>query len=68
MEATISSASTLSSTTLKYNVFPDKEIPSEWHVEAIDPNTGDIFSAVFGNADAEKCAREYADWRSRADR
>jgi hypothetical protein len=53
----------MSTIKLEYRVFPDKEIPSEWHVEAINPDTGDIFSAVFGNADAERCAREYAAWR-----
>ena len=55
--------STLSPTKLKYNVFPDREFPSDWHVEAIDPETGNIYSAVFGNAEAERCAREYAAWR-----
>ena len=52
---------------MEYKVFPDREIPSEWHVEAINSDTGDIFSAVFGNADAERCAREYAAWRESPD-
>ena len=63
MEAITSEARTLSVARLKYNVFPDKEFPSDWHVEAIDSETGEIYSAVFGNADAERRAREYARWQ-----
>lgn len=59
----ISAASSQFPSKLKYNVFPDKEFSTDWHVEAIDTDTGDVFSAVFGNADAENRAREYARWR-----
>ena len=68
MEATISAASVSSPIALKYKVFADQQFPSEWHVEAINADTGDIFSAVFANADAERCAREYAEWRNRPTR
>ena len=48
---------------LNQTIFADKQFPSDWHVEAIDPNSGDIFVAVFSGPDAEQRAREYADWQ-----
>jgi len=63
MENSNGAARVLVPSKLKYHVFQDKELPSDWHVEAIDAETGDIYSAVFGNANAEQCAREYAAWR-----
>lgn len=44
-------------------VFADKEFPNDWHVEAIDAKSGDIFQAVFAGPDAEGRAREYAEWQ-----
>jgi hypothetical protein len=48
---------------MRYEVFPDKDFPSEWRVEAIDAKSGDIFVTVFGSADAEGRAKEYAAWK-----
>jgi hypothetical protein len=48
---------------MRYEVSPDKDFPSEWRVEAIDAKTGDIFVTVFGSADAEGRAKEYAAWK-----
>ena len=48
---------------MRYEVFPDKDSPSEWRVEAIDAKTGDIFVTVFGSADADVRAKEYAAWK-----
>lgn len=48
---------------MKYEVSPDKTFPNDWRVEAIDSKTGDIFVTVFGVADAELRAKEYAAWK-----
>jgi hypothetical protein len=48
---------------MQITVFADKEFPNDWHVEAIDTKSGDIFQAVFAGPDAEDRAREYADWQ-----
>lgn len=48
---------------MQITVFADKEFPKDWHVEAIDTKSGDIFQAVFAGPDAEDRAREYADWQ-----
>ena len=48
---------------MQITVFVDKEFPKDWHVEAIDTKSGDIFQAVFAGPDAEDRAREYADWQ-----
>lgn len=50
-------------TKMQITVFADKEFPNDWHVEAIDTKSGDIFQAVFAGPDAEDRAREYADWQ-----
>ena len=44
-------------------VFADKEFPNDWHVESIDENTGEIYQAVFAGPNAERRAREYANWQ-----
>lgn len=48
---------------MQITVFADKEFPNDWHVEAIDTKSGDIFQAVFAGPDAEGRAREYAEWQ-----
>jgi hypothetical protein len=48
---------------MKTSIFPDKEFPNDWHVEAIDMDSGDIFVAVFSGPDSEERAREYATWQ-----
>ena len=48
---------------MQITVFADKEFPHDWHVEAIDTKSGDIFQAVFAGPDAEDRAREYAEWQ-----
>ncbi len=48
---------------MRYEVGPDPDYPNEWRVEAIDNKTGDIYVTVFGSADAESRAREYAAWK-----
>jgi hypothetical protein len=48
---------------MQMEVFADKEFPNDWHVEAIDTNTGDVFQTVFAGPDAEQRAKEYADWQ-----
>lgn len=48
---------------ISYDVYPDKEFPSDWHVEIIENDSGDIFHAVFSGPDAEARAREYANWQ-----
>ncbi len=53
---------------MDWSIFPDKEFPNDWHVEAIDKDSGDIFVAVFSGPDSEERAREYADWKSSLER
>ena len=48
---------------MKTTVFAEKEFPNDWHVEMIEPDSGDIFVAVFSGPDAEERAREYAKWQ-----
>lgn len=48
---------------MQTSVFPDKKFPNDWHVEAIDTKTGDIFQTVFSGPDSDKRAREYATWQ-----
>jgi hypothetical protein len=49
--------------TITREVFPDKEFPNEWRVEAINRDSGDVFVAVFSGPDAAERAREYASWQ-----
>ena len=48
---------------MQTSIFPDKEFPTEWHVEIIDTDSGDIFVALFSGPDSEERAREYASWQ-----
>ena len=50
-------------TQMQIEVFADKQFPNDWHVEAIDTKSGDIFQAVFAGPEAEQRAREYAEWQ-----
>ncbi|MFZ0278201.1 MAG: hypothetical protein WA254_14675 [Candidatus Sulfotelmatobacter sp.] len=44
-------------------VFADKKFPNDWHVEIIDEKTGEIYQAIFAGPNAERRAREYANWQ-----
>ena len=48
---------------MRWTIFADKKFPNDWHVEAIDRESGDIYVAVFSGPDAENRARKYADWQ-----
>jgi hypothetical protein len=48
---------------MRWSIFADKDFPNDWHVEAIDKDSGDIFVALFSGPEAEKRAREYAEWQ-----
>jgi hypothetical protein len=50
-------------TQMQIEVFADRQFPNDWHVEAIDTKSGDIFQAVFAGPEAEQRAREYAEWQ-----
>jgi hypothetical protein len=56
-------APTVQTTHISRAIFADKEFPSDWHVETIDKDSGDIFVALFSGPDAEERAREYAAWQ-----
>jgi len=48
---------------MQIEVFADKQFPNDWHVEAIDTKTGDVFQTVFAGPNAEQRAKEYAAWQ-----
>ena len=48
---------------MHYDVTESRAYPGTWHAEAIDER-GRIFLATFSGAEAEKQAREYANWKN----
>jgi hypothetical protein len=56
-------ASQSEETKMTTEIFADKQFPNDWHVETIDEKTGDIYQAVFAGPNAERRAREYANWQ-----
>lgn len=49
---------------MDYEVAEDRDYAGTWRVEAIDRNDGDIYVAIFSGPEAEKRAREYAEWKA----
>ncbi len=51
---------------LQYEVFPDRDNPTDWRVEAIDSKAGDVYIAIFAGPLARERATEYAKLKSSA--
>jgi hypothetical protein len=50
---------------MRYEVMRSRGIVDEWRVEAIDyEQDGQVFVTIFSGPDAERRAKEYAEWRN----
>ncbi len=52
---------------MRYEMMRSRGSVDEWRVEAIDyEHDGQVFVAIFSGPDAERRAKEYAEWRNAA--
>ncbi len=50
--------------TVRYEAFPDRDDSSNWRVEGIDSNAGDVYIAIFAGPFAEQRATEYSEFKN----
>ncbi|HMI53191.1 MAG TPA: hypothetical protein VK525_16885 [Candidatus Saccharimonadales bacterium] len=50
---------------VQYSAFQDKEIASDWRVEATDIKAGDVYVTVFSGPLAQERAIEYAEFKNK---
>jgi hypothetical protein len=50
---------------MQHEVVKDRTMLDSWRVEAINfQGDGEVYVAIFSGPDAEKRARDYADWQN----
>lgn len=45
---------------IEFNAFEDQQIPGDWRVEAINPEKGEVYVAIFSGPNSEIRAVEYS--------
>jgi hypothetical protein len=51
-------------TAVRYEALQDRDNRSDWRVEGIDSQAGDVYIAIFAGPLAEQRASEYADFKN----